>query len=87
MPAVPQQELVVILTSFKDDAAKEIRSQIRCFNLQAPERADTSGLVKCLSKFLAPLGITDILSDQIFCTEGKPVLVGGGTDGASVNIA
>ena len=39
--------------------------------------------VKCLSKSLAPL---DILSDEIVNTEGKPVLVGGGTDGASGNI-
>ena len=43
--------------------------------------------MKCLSKSLAPLEITDILSDEIVNTEGKPVLVGGGTDGASVNIA
>lgn len=82
-----EQELVVVLTSFKDDAAEEFRSQTRFFNLQAPERADASGLVKCLSKSLAPLGITDILSDEIVNTEGRPVLVGGGTDGASVNIA
>ena len=68
-----EQELVVVLTSFKDDAAEEIRSQTRFFNLQAPERADASGLVKCLSKSLAPLGITDILNDEIVNTEGKPV--------------
>ena len=46
---------MVVLTSFKDDAAKEIQSQTRFFNLEAPERADASGLVKCLSKSLAPL--------------------------------
>ena len=38
-----EQELVVVLTSFKDDAAKEIRSQTRFFNLEAPEIADASG--------------------------------------------
>ena len=57
------------------------------FNLEASERANASGLVKCLSKSLAPLEITDILSDEIVNTERNPVLVGGGTDGASVNVA
>ena len=54
----------------------------------APGKADASGLLKCLSQSLSPLGITDVLvQGSKLGVEGKPVLVGGGTDGASVNVA
>ena len=82
-----EQELVVILTCMKDDASEEIKSCTRFFTLACPEKADATGLVNCLSQSLAPLGITDILGQNILSTEGKPVLVGGGTDGASVNVS
>ena len=52
------------------------------------EKADATRLLNCLSQSLAPLGITDILDqNNILSTEGKPVLVGGGTDGAPVNVS
>ena len=44
--------------------------------------------MKCLSQSLSPLGIESILDQgNILRAEGKPVLVGGGTDGAAVNVA
>ena len=44
--------------------------------------------MECLSHSLLPLGITDLLDQKnVLGVEGKPVLVGGGTDGASVNVA
>ena len=82
-----EQELVVILTCMKDDAAEEMKSCTRFLSLESPEKANASGLVKCLSQSLAPLGITDILDENMLSAEGEPVLVGGGTDGASVNVA
>ena len=82
-----EQELVVILTCMKDDVAEEMKSCTRFLSLESPEKANASGLVKCLSQSLAPLGITDILDENMLSAEGKPVLVGGGTDGASVNVA
>lgn len=51
------------------------------------ESANARGLIKCVSDCLSPLGITDV-SEQLLTndvTEG-PVLVGGGTDGANVNV-
>lgn len=40
------------------------------------------------SHSLLPLGITDLLDQKnVLGLKEKPVLVGGGTDGASVNIA
>ena len=83
-----EQELVILLSCKKDDRAEEIQSYTRFFSVATPEKADASGLVKCLSQSLSPLGIADILDQgSILGVEGKPVLVGGGTDGASVNIA
>jgi len=70
----------------KDDAAKEMKSSSRFFSLVSPEKADAGGFVKYLSQSLQPLGITDILDESVICAEGKPVLIGGGTDGASVNV-
>jgi len=53
-----------------------------------PERVDADGLLKCLSKSLEPLGIHDILNkENVIGVSGKPNLVRGGTDDASVNVA
>ena len=82
-----EQELVVILTCVKDDTAEEMKSSSSFCRLASPEKANATGLVKCLSQSLQPLGVTDILDQRVACGEGKPVLVGGGTDGASVNVA
>ena len=58
------------------------------FSVASPKAADTNGLTECLLQSLLPLGITNVLDQNcVIDMEGKPVLVGGGTDGASVNIA
>ena len=44
-----EQELVILLLCKKDDKAEEIKSFTRFFLVAAPEKADASGLVKCLS--------------------------------------
>ena len=44
--------------------------------------------MKCLSQSLLPLACGDILDQKnALGVDGKPALVGGGTDGAAVNIA
>ena len=83
-----EDELVVILYCKKDDSSDEIRSCTRFFTVQVPSRADTAGLIECLGSALKKLGIDDILDQaKVLGVEGKPILVGGGTDGASVNIS
>ena len=83
-----EQELVILLSCKKDDTAGVLKSYARFFSVATPEKADASGLVKCLSQSLSPLGIGDVLDQRsLLGAEGKPVLVGGGTDGASVNVA
>ena len=83
-----EQELVVVLFCQKDDSTEEIRSYARFLCVATPEKADANGLIKCLSHSLHPLGIEDVLNqDNVLSVQGKPILVGGGTDGASVNIS
>lgn len=48
-----------------------------------PYRADVSGLIECLGDALKRLGI----DDKVLEVKDKPVLVGGGTDGVSINIS
>ena len=86
-----EQELVVLLYCKKDDTAEKIRSHARFCSVASPEKANAAGLIKCLFQSLSPsLGIVDF-HDQgnVLATadQGKPVIIGGGTDGASVNIA
>ena len=83
-----EQELVVLLSCKKDDTARQNKSYARFFSVATPEKANASGLLKCLSQSLSPRGIADVLDQSsLLGTKEKPVLVGGGTDGASVNVA
>ena len=83
-----EDELVVIFYCYKDDTAQEVRSCARYVSLEIPTKADTEGLIKCLGDALKTLGVDKILDKaDILGVEGKPVLVSGGMDGASVNIA
>lgn len=84
-----EDELIALLYSIKDDVAQEVRSCARYFAVQEPTKADANGLLRCLGEALKPLGIDNILDKANVlgvATEGKPILIGGGTDGASVNI-
>ena len=53
-----------------------------------PPKVDADGLIKCLGSALQVVGDDDILDQSsVFGVQGKPILIGGGTDGAAVNIA
>ena len=83
-----EDELIALFYSFKDDVAQEMRSCVRYFTVQEPTKADADGLLSCLGEALKPLGIDNLLDKaNILGVEGKPILIGGGTDGASVNVA
>ena len=70
----------------QDDAVQEMRSCARFLSL--PAKADTDGLlIDCLNNALGVVGIDNIPDkSNVLGVQSKPVLVGGGTDGASVNI-
>ena len=66
---------LVIMTFCKDDSTGQIRSF-----------ADTEGLIACLQETLQLLGVVDVLNKTSILSS-NPILIGGGTDGASVNIS
>ena len=83
-----EQELVILLSCKKDERSGEIKSYARFLSVVTPEQTDASGLIKSLSESLSPLGIDNVLDQgSLLGAEGKPILVGGGTDGAAVNVA
>ena len=82
-----EDEIVMAQYCILDDTAKEARSCVRYLSLQVPKKADADGLIHCLGDALQILGVDNILDQaSVLGVEGKPVLVGGGTDGASVNV-
>ena len=59
----------------------------RYLSIHSPGKADASGLLSCVSEALKFMSVENVLDkDSILGVEATPVLVGGGTDGASVNI-
>ena len=82
-----EDEIFVLLHCFKDDKSEEMQSYARFFSVQVPKKADADGLIDCLGSVLQEVGISDVLNKScVLETADKPILIGGGTDGASVNI-
>ena len=81
-----EDELIVIPYSTKDSLAEEVGMHARFFALQEPRKADADGLIDCLGSALRRLSITNIL-DKTSVLGAKPILICGGTDGASVNVS
>ena len=79
-------ELVLVLYCCKDDVAREVRSCTRYLAVVKPTHSNAEGLVECLGQALRRLGLEDIRDREEVLGRSGPVLVGGGTDGASVNI-
>ena len=72
----------------QDDATQEVRSCIRFLSVEVPTKADATGLIKCAENALRKLGVDNILDrSSVLGVQNMPILIGGGTDGASVNIA
>ena len=81
-----EDELIVIMSFRKDDTAGEVGTFARYFSIEEPTKADADGLIVCLQQALQALGADNVLS-KASVLGSKPILIGGGTDGASVNIA
>ena len=82
-----EDELIVLLHFVKDDAKEIVGTVTRFFAVEVPTKADSDGLIKCTGNALKCLGVGDILNkaQHLQATKG-PILIGVGTDGASVNI-
>lgn len=82
-----EDELIVLVHCSKDDSTQELTPRTRFLSIHSPKQADASGLLDCLRDALKLLDVDDILDkDKVLGVEDKPVLVGGGTDGAAVNV-
>ena len=83
-----ENEVLLVQYCQLDNDSEEVISCSRFLKLVEPRKADANGLVECLGKGLQVMGVSDISdSEQVLNVEGKPILVGVGTDGASVNIS
>ena len=83
-----ENELFVILFCKKDDNLQEVRTCARYFCILEPTRSDADGLVQCLDSALKSMGLENILErESVLSSHDLPVLVGCGTDGASVNVS
>ena len=81
-----EDELIVILYCCKHEASADVKTCDRYLSVENPERANSEGLTKCLGNSLRKVGLEN-LKDTDEVLKMQPVLEGGGTDGASVNIA
>ena len=80
-----EDQLIVFLYCSKDDTTQEITPHTRYLAILSPGKAN--GLLSCVSETLEFIGMENVLDeDSILVAGGRPVLVGGGTDGASVNV-
>lgn len=83
-----KNELFVILFCKRDDTQQQIKTCARYFCVLEPTKADADGLVECLSRALKSMGIENLLEREcVLSARELPVLVGCGTDGASVNVS
>jgi len=83
-----EDELVVVVYCDRNDVMHEVNTCTRYFSIHTPSRADASGLLSCIGDALKQVGVTNLLDSTCVLEAGDfPVLVGGGTDGAAVNIA
>lgn len=78
-----EEELIIIMYCA---ASQSFKSCARYFAIEVPKKADAN---ECLGKALEKLGIINVLDKESVLGVGsnKPILVGGGTDGASVNVS
>lgn len=82
-----ENELFVILFCKQDNTLQEVRTCARYFCVLEPTRADADGLIECLCRALQSMGIEDLKRECVLGACELPVLVGCGTDGASVNVS
>ena len=88
-----ENELFVILfckqdDTLQDDTLQEVKTCARYLCVLEPSKADADGLIECLSRAVKCMGIENILErENVLSVHEHPVLIGCGTDGASVNVS
>lgn len=55
--------------------------------MKVPTKVDAGGLIACLGNAMVEIGFENFLDKaSVLGIQNKPIMVGGGTDGTSVNI-
>ena len=82
-----EDELIALAYCCRNDTTQEITATTRYWSIHNPEKANADGILKCLSESLQLLGVENLMDkESVLGVEDKPVLVGVGTDGATVNV-
>ncbi len=81
-----EQELVFVVYCKVDDVTMEVRSETRYLAILNPSCATAVGLLDCLKSALDRINVNFSEEESHLDSESSPVLVGGGTDGASMNV-
>ena len=79
--------MFVIFYCCKNSVTEEFTVSTRYLSVQNPDRANAAGLFRCVSDALKIFGIEAIDQESVLGVSNMPVLVGGGSDGASVNVS
>lgn len=80
------QEMIFVLHCKRNVKAKVIRSRTCFLAILNPTRSTAESLVDCLSDALEQLDVEICEKESALNADDRPVLIGGGTDGASVTI-
>ena len=78
--------MIFVLHCKRDDKAKVIRSHTHYLALLNPTNFTAKGFADCLNDALMQLDIDVCQKESVQNAECRPVLIGGGTDGASINV-
>ena len=83
-----EDKLVSIQFCVRDYTSNMIRSNTRYLSLCVPTKSDADGLIAYLGEALHVFGVDDVCNrESVLSLQDKPILIGGGTDGAAVNIS
>ncbi len=82
-----EDELIVIVYCTKNNRTEELNVCTRFISVSNPTRGYAAGLYECVREGLKFMGIESVNVESVLGVSGMPVLVGGGSDGAAVNVA
>ena len=82
-----EDELIAVMYCFVDKEVQEMRSCVRYYSVKEPTKADARGLIAYLCDAMKDIGLDKFLDKaSVLGIEDKTNVVGGGTDGAAVNV-
>ena len=82
-----EDELIIVVYCSRNNLSEELTVRTRYLSVNNPERANAEGLYKCVAEALKIIGIEALNSDTVLGVSDMPALVGGGSDGAIVNVS